>query len=188
MNIEQRPEEWRPVVGFEGSYEVSSVGGVRSLDRESISGSHLRGIVMSPWIDCGGYRRIDLQGGSSGRRRVRVHHLVLEAFLCPRPDGMECRHLDGDPQNNRLENLCWGTSSENSLDAVCHGRNPRGEKNGYSKLTESQVKAVRVRLSQGEKHVDIAADLGVVRSTISSIARGRNWAWLKNEWGPHHEN
>lgn len=119
-------EQWRPVVGYDGVYEVSDHGNVRSLDRmvqirDDGRQRHERGRLLSPGHDHHGYRLIVLR--AHGARRTRwVHQLVLEAFIGPKPLGQVTRHLDGDPTNNHLSNLTWGTYSENVADRVAHGR------------------------------------------------------------------
>jgi hypothetical protein len=118
---------WKPVPGSEGQYEVSDDGQVRSLDhvvprvasaQRSAGTKAVKGRVLRPGPSNYGHLSVVL--GRSGGTRM-VHALVLEAFVGPRPPGMECRHLDGDPKNNRLENLCWGTRTENIEDALRHG-------------------------------------------------------------------
>jgi hypothetical protein len=105
-------EEWRPVVGFEGLYEVSNAGQVASL--------HRRRIIMAQHPDWFGYMRLMLRTGGRYWNR-KVHVLVAEAFIEPRPEGKVVRHLDGDPRNNLSENLAWGTSAENNQDMLRHG-------------------------------------------------------------------
>lgn len=117
-------EIWKPVVGFEDTYEISSEGNLRSLDRviggprgdRTWKGRPVRGNVGG----AGGYRRVALRRGER-QQWATFHTLVLEAFVGPRPEGMMCRHLDGDPLNNRLENLRWGTREENAQDSIRHG-------------------------------------------------------------------
>lgn len=118
-------EEWRPVVGFEGSYEVSDLGRVRSVTRVVINIDGVvqtfHGKMLKPWsAKCGGYRTVSMRRDRRTYRAL-VNNLVLEAFDTARPNGTVCRHLDGNPQNNRLDNLAWGTQSENLHDAVRHG-------------------------------------------------------------------
>jgi len=110
---------WRPVVGWEGLYEVSDHGDVRSLDRVDRFGRHYAGRMLSPDTIKGGYLRVALAREGHVQRR-QVHHLVLEAFVGPRPLGMEGCHGDGCPTNNRLSNLRWDTRPENALDTVRH--------------------------------------------------------------------
>lgn len=110
-------EEWRPIPGFPG-YEVSDQGRVRSTRRYlGSTAPHL----LVPQADRKGYLRVGPRRG--GRKPTKgVHIFVLLAFVGPRPEGMQVRHIDGDPANNLLTNLAYGTPSENQLDQVRHGR------------------------------------------------------------------
>lgn len=127
MNATQ--EQWRPVIGYEGLYEVSNQGRVRSLDHftrgRSDSKRLIRGRVLRPAPRPSGHLTVAL-GRSGGSKDV--HTLVATAFIGPRPDGMECCHYDGDPSNNRLENLRWDTRSANRLDSVRHGTHQAASK------------------------------------------------------------
>jgi hypothetical protein len=117
-------ENWRAVVGFEGLYEVSDLGHVRSLNRIVNSFPGLTRVAQGRLMRLQPRRSGHLCVGlcRDGRRRlVNVHRLVLEAFVGPCPDGMECCHNDGDATNNRVENLRWDTRSENFLDRGRHG-------------------------------------------------------------------
>lgn len=108
-------EAWRPVSGYEGRYEVSDQGRVRSWlpTKQRLPLPNLLVQIESEK----GYLRVQLSG-PDGRRNRRVHALVLEAFVGPCPEGMQTRHMDGDKANNTLGNLSWGTPSENILDCV----------------------------------------------------------------------
>lgn len=117
-------EEWKPVVGYEGSYEVSRSGLVRSVPRtvhrRNGSPMKLQGRVLRPYTDWKGYELVNLLNMGAGKT-TRVHRIVLAAFVGPCPEGHEALHRDGNPSNNRLENLRWGTSLENMADKVKHG-------------------------------------------------------------------
>jgi len=104
-------ETWKVIPGYEGQYEVSDRGRVRSFRR----GANPR--VLKPGRMPSGHLSVAL-----GRKNSQcVHKLVLLAFVGAAPNRHECRHLNGNPADNRLENLCWGTRRENILDAVRHG-------------------------------------------------------------------
>jgi hypothetical protein len=110
---------WMPVVGYEGFYEVSRGGaGVRSVPRTDTLGRKQGGFILRPKTDRKGYLEVHLS--KNGVKRMhKVHHLVLEAYVGPRPAGQQCRHMDGDPANNRWpENICWGTPGEDHRDQV----------------------------------------------------------------------
>jgi hypothetical protein len=97
------PEVWKPVLGFEGRYEVSNLGGVRNART---------GVVLKPRPDSDGYLLVTLWSPKQADRKV--HRLVLEAFVGPAPaDKPECDHRDGKRDNNRLRNLRWATVSQN---------------------------------------------------------------------------
>lgn len=117
-------EEWRPVVGYEDSYEVSNKGRVRSIDRfaEFKDGRKPRfyksQILKQKFTSH--YYRVGLS--KAGKTDVwTIHHLVCEAFHGPRPVGNVVRHLNGDYKDNRADNLCWGTHAENTADMMRHG-------------------------------------------------------------------
>jgi hypothetical protein len=104
-------EVWKLVPEYDGKYEISDQGRVRSFQRDP------QGRILRPSRMPGGHLSVALGRGNS----QCVHKLVLLAFVGVAPDKHECRHLNGDPADNRLENLCWGTRSENIKDAVRHG-------------------------------------------------------------------
>ena len=114
-------EEWRPAVGWEGAYEISSLGRVRSLPRMTAN-RPVNGCMMKQQKNPQGSHYLQVRLSQDGRRRTMgIHVMVAEAFLGERPDGYEIRHLDGDSANNAVTNLRYGTKSENMLDAVRHG-------------------------------------------------------------------
>lgn len=119
-------EEWRPVLSHPG-YEVSDLGRVRSVPRviTRTNGARLTiaGGVMRPQPKRDGHLKVELH-----KRTCQVHALVLEAFVGPAPTGHECLHGNGNPADNRLANLRWGTRSENMRDALRHGTHPTGSR------------------------------------------------------------
>lgn len=125
-------EQWKAIPGWEGHYEVSDLGRVRSVDRivsDDLHGGRKRkqqGRILAQHPGAGGreaYMRVNLHRDGI-RRTGWVHRLVAEAFIGPRPEGMETCHNDGNGHNNRLTNLRYDTPSANALDAVMHGVHP----------------------------------------------------------------
>lgn len=116
-------EVWKPVVGYEGYYDVSDQGRVRSMPRPKTRG----GILAQKIGKRGGYPVVSLV--KLGRQRtVAVHKLLTETFLGSRPAGAEVRHLDGNPLNCKLINLAYGSKSENMWDSVNHGTHKNASK------------------------------------------------------------
>ena len=104
-------EVWKDIPGYEGRYQVSDQGRVRSF----VKSSH--GVILRPGRMSGGHMSVALGRGNS----QCVHKLVLLTFIGSAPEKHECRHLNGVPSDNRLENLRWGTRSENIKDDFLHG-------------------------------------------------------------------
>lgn len=124
-------EEWRPVLGWEGLYEVSNQGRVRSVNRVAKSRPGvtraIKGKVLRPRVSKGGYLVVWLYDDGN-RREQPTSRLVCAAWHGPCPPGMECRHLDDDKSNNTPANLRWGTRSENAYDKVRNGRHHMASK------------------------------------------------------------
>ena len=163
--MEDAPEIWKPVVGFEGLYEVSDLGRVYSIR----SGRVLRSY---PTRKTNGYAMISLY--ENGQRFPRlVHVLVARAFIGPGPEGAEVRHFpDFDIKNNRASNLMYGTRQENVDDTVQADRHSRGSRNGVAKLDEKHIREIR---KDPRMLKDIASDYGVHFATISAVKLGKTW-------------
>lgn len=124
--------------------------------------------------------------GPSGHKDRFVHHLVLETFVGPKPDGQECRHLDGNPAHNAVENLCWGTRKENYEDSVKHGTDKLnefcrrlGHDNGRTLLHENDVRLIRQRAAEGARVADLARAFGRSRGCINHIISRKNWSHVE---------
>lgn len=121
-------ENWLPVVGYEDAYEVSDLGRVRSIPRMTSNGRWRRGVTLKPIpLPPRGYLLVNLWWANQ-KRMCLIHRLVLTAFVGPQPVGMEALHGDGDPANNSITNLRWGTHSENQHDQVAHGTHANASK------------------------------------------------------------
>lgn len=171
LQLELAGEEWRPVVGYEGRYEVSNLGRVRSLGIRRGGGIWL----LRPVRTTGGYLRVTLYAPEGTRRNHWVHILVALAFIGPRPPGHEVRHLDGNPTNAVSTNLAYGTAKENAGDRERHGTDPRGERNGFARLTAADVRAIRAAIAAGEPRRSIARRMRLGAATVDDIAAGRTW-------------
>lgn len=111
-----------------------------------------------------------------GNRHKRlVHRLVLEAFVGIRPDGTMCCHDNGDPSDNRLANLRWGTNKENCADKIAHGTIARGRRVASAKLTDDDACAIVERRRSGATQQSIADAFGVGRTTVRDVLDGRYW-------------
>jgi HNH endonuclease len=188
-NSTTSPVRYREIEGFPG-YRVGDDGSVWSCVMPGGRGPRFLGDEWHPLRPIGdrrGYLHVFVRPGpgrrmESGRRRDqrrRVHRLILEAFVGPRPPGMECRHLDGDHGNNRLSNICWGTPADNTADKIRHGRVLRGEANPRARFTEDDIRDIRRRRANGESTRSIAALHGALSGTISLIARKLSWAHVQ---------
>lgn len=115
-----------------------------------------------------------------GYKTFRVHRLVLTAFVGPCPEGMECRHLNGNKTDNRLENLCWGTQEENRQDTRDHGTYKKGENHHRAKLTNEQVKEIRRRYDAGGvSQKELADEFGAGQGTVHNIVRRKGWPGIE---------
>jgi len=166
-------EEWRPVVGGEDRYEVSSAGRVRSLLRRPARLLKLR-------VDMKGYCYVDLYVAKTNSKRSRVHRMVLLSFVGVPPTAKhECGHRNGVRADNRLQNLKWCTRSENLKDRHTHARMSGNVAGNISKLSTEQVVDIKKRIANGESPLAISRDFNMHHSTFYLIRNGSIWGWLK---------
>lgn len=169
-------EMWKAIPGYEGLYEVSNLGRVRSVDRtEKCSNGFVRsrsGTELKSYPVEGGY--LDVQLSKEHRHVHRlVHAIVAEAFIGPRPNGLVVRHLDGNPTNNAVTNLAYGTQSDNLRDWPNYGGRTSNQK-----LTIEQVREIRRMLTSGGTLRGIAAHFGVAPGTIFAIKKNRTFNYI----------
>src|SRR4051812_17537545 len=169
---------YRMVKGFDKFYRVGTNGSVWT---RRIRGSKIIN-KMGPWKRMkSGPRKGDgyIQVGLALDGIVYfwlLHHLVLRAFVGPCPPGMECRHLDGDPTNNRLDNLAWGTPKQNSEDKIRHGTQSRGLDRWNAKLTPSKVRRIRRLYRTGLfSQTELGRMHKVHQTTIRNVVLKINW-------------
>ena len=169
-------EEWRPVVGFEGRYEVSSLGRIRSfagVGRNSTWGPHNKPKILSSWLSGSGYPTIHL-GGRRDQRKASIHTLVAEAFIPNPHQEKEVNHIDGDKLNNVVANLEWVSRKANMRHAVATGLVAQGSAHHNARHTEKEAWMVVGALLCGNSYTEIEKALGVNRGLIKAIAKGRS--------------
>lgn len=168
-------EEWRPVRGLEGFYEVSSLGRARSKDRVAVVNNRLRrkqGHILHLSKHKFGYPMFKASVRGS-QRMVYVHRAVCEAFHGPAPDGHQVAHNDGYPANARADNLRWATPKENMADCAVHGTKRLGPQVYGAKLTYEQVAGIRA--ARDVPQAELAKKYSVSQSRISAIRLNQSW-------------
>lgn len=176
-------EVWKPIARYEGQYEVSNLGRVKSLDRVQIRSNgvavcehHIKGQILKPYMTGKLPRRyptVRLNG-----KGYKVHRLVAKAFI-PNPDNLpQINHIDGNKENNCVDNLEWCDYQHNVYHAIESGLFPCGEQRSSSKLTTSQVLEIRAICKKGDSELGIkplARRYGVSPCTIAAIINERKW-------------
>lgn len=160
--------DWRPIPSSGGRYWASADGQIRGPS----------GRIRRQHRSSNGYWRITINAG--GRpRSCFVHHLVAEAFLGPRPDGLVVCHGPAGKDCNAASNLRYASQSENcSVDKQRDGTAQRGSRHGRSTLTAAHVLAIRAMACGPYRQEDIAWAIGTSRANVANIASGRSWSWL----------
>jgi hypothetical protein len=184
---EQSTRRFRPLEGFPGYY-ASSDGYVWSLRspgspwgrdvRERAEPKRLKGTSRAN----GGYLVVTLRSEDARSHSKIVHVLVKEAFDGPTPEGHVVRHYDGDPTNNDLTNLVFGTHADNEADKKRHDRHMRGERHHKARLTEADVIRIRADPSMDQFLVreTEAERLGVTGAALWDAWSGKSWTYLPN--------
>jgi NUMOD4 motif/HNH endonuclease len=181
-------EIWKPIPGWEGYYSVSNKGRIKSEERiinekrpsnwkpkqYKISEKILNPRLMK---EGKGYWRVSLSKESK-IKYIYIHRAVAWAFIGQQKKGTEVRHLNGDSQDNRLENLAYGTKSDNIKDAKKHGTFPVLEKRPGAKLTQKEAK--EIALSQLSLK-DLASKYNVSSGVIRQIKTGETWESVTRE-------
>jgi hypothetical protein len=175
-----KTEVWKPVPGLEKAYFVSNLGKVKSLARRVKCGPGAKGTrcipekILRPDTLRKGYKRVNLCGC-----KITVHQLVLQVFVGKCPAGCEVRRIDGNPANNMLTNLRYGTHAQNMLDRNKHGTGVRGERSSTHKLEAADVSKLRRMYGTGKYTLtQLSAKFGLSISGTRAAARGINWKHL----------
>ena len=164
---------WKPIPNHPG-YEVSDLGEVRSWRPKNGRGglaSEPRMLTILPFADSP-YLRVSITG-----KTRRVHQLVLEAFVGPRPTGHLVMHLDDDPTNNALTNLRYGTQQDNLDDMVTKGRSCKGEAHPKA-LVNDELRSTIITAAKQKQYyggmLEVAADLDLPVNTIKRVVENYN--------------
>ena len=167
-------EKWMTIPGYEKEYMISDKGKVKSIERRVLRKNGwpqtIRERILKPYLDECGYPQVRLRG-----KTFKVHRLMANVFLGPRPSGFVVRHKDGNPQNNALVNLGYGTQSQNVLDCYEY----RGYISKNQKLKPGDVVEIRQRIRSGESGTALAAEFSVSKQNICDIKNYRTFAWLE---------
>ena len=170
-------EEWRPIPGYEGMYSVSSLGNVRSEERQVTHGAFLRTVkkrILCQNHTTNGY--LSLRLWCNGKFRVaRVHQLVAEAFIGKPQDGLMVDHIDRDKANNKVDNLRWVTKAQNMKNTQCRGSS--GLKFAY--LMPSGRYQARYKPSTGKPMVNCGTYDTPYRAHIAALVHR-----LEHHWNP----
>jgi hypothetical protein len=180
-------EIWKDCVGYEGFYQVSDLGRVRSLDRRipvnRATGKEyksMKGKILRPAI-CNGGLHLILSDNNGTKKTVKIHNLVLEAFVGKRPQNYEACHFpDSSYSNNKLSNLRWDTKENNERDKRYNNTDNRGERHGMAKLKNEQVINIKKMINSGRyRDSEIANMFNIDSGIVYSIKKQITWAWLK---------
>ena len=161
-------ELWRPVVGWEDKYLVS--------DQGNVWGIRLERCLKQRWLD-GRYKAVMLRKNRKQYTR-KIHQLVAEAFIGPRPDGLLCLHRDDDRTNNTPANLYWGTPQQNWIDCVRNERqvSRQGVLNTQARLSVTDVQEIKRLLAAGLSQPQIAKRFLVSPALVCKINTGKLWS------------
>jgi hypothetical protein len=159
-------EIWLDVNGYEGLYKISNSGRVWSVKRK---------MFRSLFVGKDGYLRVHFNVPGK-RKHFLIHRLVAYHFIGnPSNETFEVNHIDGNKRNNHWENLEWCTRSENLKHAFLLGlKDAKGESHPRSKLSEKQVREIRIRKENGSMGIELAKEYGVSASVISAIVTRKN--------------
>jgi len=170
----------KPIPGFP-DYSITQDGRVWSRDRKSKSGTSIKGKWLKLTVNSDGYFCVGLSLQEKSKVYT-IHTLMLTTYVGPRLGDQVCRHLNGNPLDNRLTNLTWGTQKENMADSVKHKTRYRaqGTLHPLHKLDEMDVQFIRAWCKSGYKQREIVEAFGVTSQTVSMIKTGNRWGWLNN--------
>ena len=127
------------------------------------------------------YLTISLRRSDGTHATPYVHRVILEAFSGPCPEGMESRHLDGNPEHNAILNLKWGTHDENHEDKLKHGRHQIGSRHHNAVLSDSDIPIIRKMAKRGVRPKAIAISIGKSIIAIRGVLEKKSWTHIKED-------
>ena len=178
-------EIWRDIKGYEGLYQISNLGRVKSLGRKSYSNVCLKDKILNPALECkNGYKRVCLCKDGK-EKRIKVHRLVAQAFI-PNPDNKPIiNHKDGNKINNSVENLEWCTYKENAQHAIKTGLidtekrisnmkkiGKRSYKNNCRKIKQYDLNGIFIKEWSSLKEASL--EMKIINTSISNCIKGRS--------------
>lgn len=163
-------EIWKWIPGFERFYEVSNLGNVRTYKKGRSANLRLVPIMLKPRAAHHGYLKVHISHNGNSRF-YRVHLLVLEVFVGPKPEGGEGGHLNGNSSDNRLSNLKWINRKENCAQKFEHNTVAYGTDCHNARFSANQIREIRHLRNQGKTCAEIARMFNTDRGKISRIAR-----------------
>ena len=172
-------EEYRDIEGYEGLYQVSNLGNVKSLTRMVYNGHNYYSVkekILKPGICNKGYKRNGLSKDNK-QKHYATHRLVATAFI-PNPEGKpQVNHINGIKDDNRIENLEWNTASENVIHAFDTGLRTKlkGVKHNMVKLTEKDVLEIR---ASNKTNKILGETYGVSETTVSAVKHRKTWTHI----------
>jgi len=160
-------EIWKEIPGSNNKYFASNMGRFKKYN-----------IILKQYNDKNGYLLVYvLLNNKMGT--YRSHRIILETFVGPCPKGMVCRHLDGNPKNNKLDNLEWNTNSINMKDRTKHGTQPKGEKTSQSKFYDIDILNMRQLYKNGWTTQEISKKYNTNYKVIWKIVTYKLWKHLQ---------
>ena len=172
-----KTEIWKDIPGYEGRYQASTFGRIKSLERKVKSKNWythedfyhtVPERILRPGQYCkSGHLSVVLGNGTTGKP---VHQLIMRTFVGESPENCEVLHCDGDPTNNALENLRYGSRTDNILDVYHQGGR-------WRKLSIEDVKQIREMAASGVKKTLIAKKYGIAYTYVFTVINGRKCYW-----------
>ncbi len=171
-------EIWKQIVGYEGCYEISSLGSVKSMERVVINGVRNKSIksrILKQWATPTGYIYVTLS--KNGVRKNEIVHILAATAFIDNPDKKpQVNHIDGVKSNNRICNLEWNTAKENCDHKInVLKKHNKGDSHPSSKLNSLEVESIRKMYTDGVRQSIISEKYSIAKNHVSDIVNYRKW-------------